>query len=303
MEKIDSVLLLGSKGQIGSNLKKKLKIISKKITTFSKREFNLENLASIKKKLDKVKQKLIINAAAYTKVDEDEVEKKKCFKINVSSSKLISEWAKKNNCFFIHYSTVYIFDGKKKTPWKENDKPNPLNYYGQTKLTAEKEIIKSKCNYLILRLNWIYNENGENFPKKIIQKFNKSEKLFLVNNQIGTPNHAEFISDITIKIIKKILNNNINPKILNISAKGKSNYYDFGKKIFKKIKNKNKFPKLEAIDAKNYKKIFKNNKTAVRPINSLLNVQKLEKFIDQKMPDWNYIFERKINKIIKKYSI
>ena len=82
--------------------------------------------------------------------------------------------------------------------------------------------------------------------------------------------------------------------ILNISAKGKSNYYDFGKKIFKKIKNKNKFPKLEAIDAKNYKKIFKNNKTAVRPINSLLNVQKLEKFIDQKMPDWNYIFERKI---------
>ena len=154
-----------------------------------------------------------------------------------------------------------------------------------------------------LGLNWIYNENGENFPKKIIQKFNKSEKLFLVNNQIGTPNHAEFISDITIKIIKKILNNNINPKILNISAKGKSNYYDFGKKIFKKIKNKNKFPKLEAIDAKNYKKIFKNNKTAVRPINSLLNVQKLEKFIDQKMPDWNYIFERKINKIIKKYSI
>ena len=303
MEKIDSVLLLGSKGQIGSNLKKKLKIISKKITTFSKREFNLENLASIKKKLNKVKPKLIINAAAYTKVDEAEVEKKKCFKINVSSSKLISEWAKKNNCFFIHYSTVYIFDGKKKTPWKENDKPNPLNYYGQTKLTAEKEIIKSKCNYLILRLNWIYNENGENFPKKIIQKFNKSEKLFLVNNQIGTPNHAEFISDITIKIIKKILNNNINPKILNISAKGKSNYYDFGKKIFIKIKNKNKFPKLEAIDAKNYKKIFKNNKTAVRPINSLLNVQKLEKFIDQKMPDWNYIFERKINKIIKKYSI
>ena len=303
MEKIDSVLLLGSKGQIGSNLKKKLKIISKKITTFSKREFNLENLASIKKKLNKVKPKLIINAAAYTKVDEAEVEKKKCFKINVSSSKLISEWAKKKNCFFIHYSTVYIFDGKKKTPWKENDKPNPLNYYGQTKLTAEKEIIKSKCNYLILRLNWIYNENGENFPKKIIQKFNKSEKLFLVNNQIGTPNHAEFISDITIKIIKKILNNNINPKILNISAKGKSNYYDFGKKIFKKIKNKNKSPKLEAIDAKNYKKIFKNNKTAVRPINSLLNVQKLEKFIDQKMPDWNYIFERKINKIIKKYSI
>ena len=303
MEKVNKILLLGSSGQIGSNLKKKLKIISKKITTFSKREFNLENLASIKKKLNKVKPKLIINAAAYTKVDEAEVEKKKCFKINVSSSKLISEWAKKNNCFFIHYSTVYIFDGKKKTPWKENDKPNPLNYYGQTKLTAEKEIIKSKCNYLILRLNWIYNENGENFPKKIIQKFNKSEKLFLVNNQIGTPNHAEFISDITIKIIKKILNNNINPKILNISAKGKSNYYDFGKKIFKKIKNKNKFPKLEAIDAKNYKKIFKNNKTAVRPINSLLNVQKLEKFIDQKMPDWNYIFERKINKIIKKYSI
>ena len=163
--------------------------------------------------------------------------KKKCFKINVSSTKEISKWAFKNKCFLVHYSTVYIFDGKKKKPWNEKDKAKPINYYGKSKLEAEKKIILSKCNYLILRLNWIYNEKGENFPKKIIKIIKKKNNIFLVNNQIGTPNDAEFISNITVKILKKIFINKINPKILNISARGKTNYFIFAKKILENFES------------------------------------------------------------------
>ena len=168
MEKINKIILLGQSGQIGSNLKKKIKSIGKNIRCLSKKDLNLEKLSLIKTKLDTFKPNLIINASAFTKVDEAEKDKKKCFKINVSSTKEIAKWAFKNKCFLVHYSTVYIFDGKKRKPWNEKDKAKPINYYGKCKLEAEKEIISSKCNYLILRLNWIYDEKGENFPKKIM---------------------------------------------------------------------------------------------------------------------------------------
>ena len=302
MEKVNKTLLLGSSGQIGSNLKKKLKLISKKVKILSKKKLNLENLNSITKVLDKIQPNLIINAAGYTKVDEAEKEKSKCFKINTLSTNEIAKWSYKNDCFLVHYSTVYIFDGKKKKSWKENDKPNPKNFYGRSKLKGETKIIKSKCNYLILRLNWIYNDHGEKFPKKIIKKIKENKKIFLVNNQIGTPNHAGFISDVTINIIKKIIINKTNPKILNVSARGKTNYYNFAKKIYEKLQNKYKGCSLSPINSKEYKKIAINKKAAERPLNSILNITKLENFLQLKMPYWDNIFEKKIVTIIKKYS-
>lgn len=302
MEKVNKILLLGSSGQIGSNLKKKLKLITKKVKILSKRELNLENLNSIKKVLDKIQPNLIINAAGYTKVDEAEKKKDKCFKINTLSTNEIAKWCYKNDCFLVHYSTVYIFDGKKKKPWKEGDKTKPKNFYGKTKLKGEVKIIKSKCNYLILRLNWIYNNHGENFPKKIIKKIKENKKIFLVNNQIGTPNHAGFISDISINIIKKVIIDKKNPKILNVSARGKANYYDFAKKIYEKLKNKYKDCSLTSINSEDYKKISSNKKTAERPLNSLLDITKLENFLKLKMPYWDDVLEKRINAIIKKYT-
>ena len=137
MEKVNKTLLLGPSGQIGSNLKKKIKLISRKVKILSKKELNLENLNSIRKVLDKIQPNLIINAAGYTKVDEAEKEKNKCFKINTLSTNEIAKWSYKNNCFLVHYSTVYIFDGKKKKSWKEEDKPSPKNFYGKSKLKGE----------------------------------------------------------------------------------------------------------------------------------------------------------------------
>jgi len=298
MKKINKTLLLGSSGKIGSNLKKKLKLISRKVKILSTKELNLENLNSIRKVLDKIQPNLIINAAGYTKVDEAEKEKSKCFKINTLSTNEIAKWSYKNNCFLVHYSTVYIFDGKKKKPWKEEDKPNPKNFYGKSKLKGESKIIKSKCNYLILRLNWVYDDNGE----KIIKKIKENKKIFLVNDQIGTPTHAGFVSDVTINIIKKIMINKINPKILNISAKGKTNYYNFAKKIYQKLQNKYKDCSLSPINFKEYKKIAGNKKAADKPLNSMLNITKLENFLDSNLPNWELTFSKKINKIIKNYD-
>ena len=302
MEKINKIILLGQSGQIGSNLKKKIKSIGKNIRCLSKKDLNLEKLSLIKTKLDTFKPNLIINASAFTKVDEAEKDKKKCFKINVSSTKEIAKWAFKNKCFLVHYSTVYIFDGKKKTPWREKDKAKPINYYGKCKLEAEKEIISSKCDYLILRLNWVYNEKGENFPKKIIRIIKKKKKIFLVNNQTGTPNDAEFVSVMTVKILKTIIQSKINPKILNLSARGSTNYFDLAKKILENSQGKLKEVELIPINSSIYTKIKEKQNVAERPLNSLLNITKLEKFLNTKMPDWESVFIKKIPTLIRNYK-
>lgn len=296
------ILLIGKKGQVGSIIKDKLKILSNNIISLSKKELNLEDLRSIERKLNKIKPKIIINAAAYTKVDDAEKNKRTCYKINALSTKKIASWCFKNQCFLIYYSTDYIFSGLNKKSWKENDKPKPINFYGKSKLDGEKYIIKSKCPYLILRVNWIYSNKGENFPKKIIKRIKKEKIINVVNDQIGTPNHASFIALTTIEILKKILKKpESNPKILNLSAKGATSYYHFAKKIKSAMGKKYKDRKIIPIATKNLNKLVKDYSKMKRPSNSKLNISKLENFLKEKMPKWDKIFLKNKKKIIKSY--
>ena len=298
------ILLIGKKGQVGSIIKDKLKILSNNIISLSRKELNLEDLRSIERKLNKIKPKIIINAAAYTKVDDAEKNKRTCYKINALSTKKIASWCFKNQCFLIYYSTDYIFSGLNKKSWKENDKPKPINFYGKSKLDGEKYIIKSKCPYLILRVNWIYSNKGENFPKKIIKRIKKEKIINVVNDQIGTPNHANFIALTTIEILKKILKKpESNPKILNLSAKGATSYYHFAKKIKSAMGKKYKDRKIIPIATKNLNKLVKDYSKMKRPSNSKLNISKLENFLKEKMPKWDKIFLKNKKKIIKSYYV
>ena len=291
------ILLIGKNGQIGSSIKKRLSKINKNIICLSKKELNLENLLSVQKKLNKIKPEIIINAAAYTKVEDAEKNKNLCYKINSLSTKKIAEWAYKNNSFLVYYSTDYVFSSKNNQPYKENDKTKPINVYGKSKLAGEKNIISSKCKYLILRISWVYADKGENFPKKIIKKIRNENEVLVVKDQIGTPNHADFISEITLKIIQKIIKKPYtNPKVLNLSARGYTSYYNLAKKIYEKLKKKYKNCKITPISTNKLLGKIK------RPLNSKLNVSKLEKFLNTKLPDWELIFNKNINKIIKNYD-
>jgi len=296
MKKI-KILLIGKNGQIGSAIKRRLNKINRNIICLSKKELNLENLLSIEKKLNRIKPEIIINAAAYTKVEDAEKNKNLCYKINSLSTKKIAQWSYKNNSLLIYYSTDYVFSGKNKKPYKENDKTKPINVYGKSKLAGEKNIISSKCKYLILRVSWVYADKGENFPKKIIKKIRNENEVPVVKDQIGTPNHADFISEITLKIIQRIIKKPYtNPKVLNLSAKGYVSYYNLAKKIYEKLKKKYKNCKITPIYTNELITKIK------RPLNSKLNVSKLEKFLNTKLPDWELIFNKNINKIIKNYD-
>ena len=291
------ILLIGKNGQIGSTIKRRLNKINRNIICLSKKELNLENLLSIEKKLNRIKPEIIINAAAYTKVEDAEKNKNLCYKINSLSTKKIAKWVYKNNSLLIYYSTDYVFSGKNKKPYKENDKTKPINVYGKSKLAGEKNIISSKCKYLILRVSWVYADKGENFPKKIIKKIRNENEVPVVKDQIGTPNHADFISEITLKIIQRIIKKPYtNPKVLSLSAKGYISYYNLAKKIYETLKKKYKNCKITPIYTNELITKIK------RPLNSKLNVSKLEKFLNTKLPDWELIFNKNINKIIKNYD-
>ena len=287
MEKKKLILLIGSNGNLGFSIKKNLHKYKYHKRFANRKSLNLENLSSISKYLNKVKPKIIINAAAYTDVDKAEKKKKTCYKINTLAPKKIAEWAYKNESILIHFSTDYIFDGKNKKPLIEKSKTNPLNFYGKSKLEGEKFILKSKCKYFILRLGWLYSERKQNFPQKIIKKMLKNNTIFVVNDQIGTPNHADFISQLTIKILNKIINNpEIKSNIFHISLKGHINYYSWAKKIYKKLPIRYKC-KILPITSKKIETI------ADRPRNSIFNTSKVEKFLSYKIPNWEDFFKKK----------
>ena len=172
------IIILGENGQLAKSLIfifKKNKIKYKNISS-SVIDFNYPS--KIIKKLQNYNPEIIINCFAYTNVDQAEIDKKKCYKINVKSLEVLANFCKNRNIFLIHFSSDYIFSSKIKKPIIEDAITNPINFYGKTKLIGEKKIINSNCKYLIFRLSWTYSIFGNNFLKTITKKLNKKKKNF-----------------------------------------------------------------------------------------------------------------------------
>ena len=275
------VLLLGDQGQIGSNLK--ILLEKKKnldLTTWNKLNINFKKINEIEKKILKIKPDIIINAIAFTNVNLSIKNKKEVMLVNYQAVKKLCLVAKKINSYFIHYSTDYVFDGKKKS-FKELDVTNPLNFYGKSKAMADNFILKSMKNFLILRVSWVYSYKKNNFIMKMLSQYtsNKKNIINVVNDEYGTPNSYLFISKLTIKLINIIKKKNISG-VYNISTKGLISRYDLAKFLLenmnkKYIKNNN----LNSVKTNLKEKIF-------RPKFSNLKVNKVEKLINAKCPHW-----------------
>ena len=160
------ICVIGSSGQLGLHLyekfkkNKKINFISSKKSKINFLKGNLIQLKNLISKLDKIKPTIIINCSAYTNVDKAEFQKKKTYLMNYKAVKILSEYSFKNNIYFIHFSTDYVYSGKEKKIWSEKDICKPINY-SYTKYIGENAIIKSKCNFIILRLSWLYGKFGK----------------------------------------------------------------------------------------------------------------------------------------------
>jgi len=157
-----NILLLGKNGQIGWELERTLAPLGT-VIAYGRAELNLTDEKAIRQSIRNIKPDLIVNAAGYTAVDQAEEESELAMAVNATAPGILAEEAASCGARLVHYSTDYIFDGTKDSPYIENDSPNPLNVYGQTKLAGEQAIIKTAATYLILRTSWVYGNRGSNF--------------------------------------------------------------------------------------------------------------------------------------------
>ena len=269
------IILLGSNGQLGSELKNSLEGKYNSIF-FSSKELDITNFSLIEKIIDQEKPDILINAAAYTAVDKAESNKIRAFKVNDEAVNIIAQRIKLINSYLIHYSTDYVFDGKKKDKYNEDDTTNPLSIYGKSKLAGENKIVETDCKYFIFRTSWVCGTNGNNFIKTIKNLSLNKKIISVVNDQFGVPTSTKLISKVTESLIRDICNNNSwTSGIYNLVPNGETNWYEMAILISKiavsEFSNENfKNLSINKVSSKEYKT------EAVRPINSLLSNKKLQ---------------------------
>ena len=194
------ILLTGKKGQVGSELVRLLPSIGD-LTAVGRDDLHLANPDDIRRVIRQARPNLIINAAAYTAVDQAEKEESLARAVNAEAPAVIAEEAKKTGAFLVHYSTDYVFDGTKGSPYTEDDATNPLGAYGCTKLAGEEAIRASGVPHLILRTAWVYATAGKNFLLTILRLASSREELRVVNDQFGAPTWARAIAEATARLV------------------------------------------------------------------------------------------------------
>jgi dTDP-4-dehydrorhamnose reductase len=249
------IILFGSSGQVGSAILKS----KNPLDTIFTPALDIADSPSLETYLHNQSADMIINAAAYTSVDKAEEEPELARLINAQAPTIISNFARKKSMRMIHFSTDYVFDGDGILPWTEQDTPNPINVYGQTKYDGDRSILDSKCDSLIIRTSWIYGINGDNFIKKILRKAKNDEVIDVIDDQIGCPNSADFLAKATWDSIHKNLRG-----LYHVTCQGYISWYDLAKKIVEHS-HKNRNTIIKPISTDKY-----GSQAARRPLNSRL---------------------------------
>lgn len=285
------ILLTGTSGQVGWELKRTLMTVANVISV-NRYQLDLGNPDSIRTTIRDIKPDIIVNPGAYTAVDKAESEPDLAMNINGVAPGIMAEEAKGLNAAIIHYSTDYVFDGNKNTPYQETDLTNPQNVYGKTKLAGEEAIKSVGVNYLIFRTSWVYGLRGKNFLLTMQRLAKEKEEIRVVDDQVGAPTWSRMIAEITGQIIAQGQNNLSvffanNGGIYNLSPSGKTSWYGFADAILKDDfpNNERKLKRLIPIPTSEYVT------PASRPAFSLLDNQKLADTFGLKMPEWDQVLK------------
>jgi dTDP-4-dehydrorhamnose reductase len=235
------ILLIGKNGQLGAELEKFLGRMGELKAT-GREDCDLSKPAEIRAAIRHVNPQLVVNAAAYTAVDLAETEEATARAINADAPALLAKEANLRGAAIVHFSTDYVFDGRKRSPYEESDPVNPLNVYGKTKLLGEEAIRASGVPHLIFRTAWVYGTRGKNFLLTILKLASEREELRIVNDQIGAPTWCREIAQATSEVLRQLLLNDhlSSPfpefsRTYHISAGGVATWYDFARAVLDEV--------------------------------------------------------------------
>jgi dTDP-4-dehydrorhamnose reductase len=276
------ILLLGKNGQVGWELQRTLAPLGQ-VIALDQSDLDLTCPDQIRGKVREIKPNVIVNAAAYTAVDRAEEEPELAMAINGIAPGILAEEAKRINAGIVHYSTDYVFDGFKKSPYTEEDTPNPLNVYGKTKLAGGRAIQAVGVPHLIFRTSWVYGLRGKNFLLTIMRLAREKKELRIVDDQIGAPTWCRMIAESTALILAQGQSSVSDKRgIYNLTAGGQTSWYGFAREILDSQDTIN--TQLLPIHSDEYPTL------AIRPVNSLLLTERISLVFGLKLPPWDFLF-------------
>ncbi|MBC8409631.1 MAG: dTDP-4-dehydrorhamnose reductase [Rhodobacteraceae bacterium] len=288
------ILLLGTNGQVGTELQRTLLILGD-LKSCTRAQANLEDIQGIRSLIQDYQPDVIVNAAAYTAVDQAESDKDKAELVNATAVGVLAQEAKDLDAWLVHYSTDYVFDGEKLDAYVESDTTNPINVYGSTKCKGEELITSSGCKHLIFRTSWVYGAHGNNFAKTMIKLFQEKDKLSIVNDQIGVPTSAELIADVTSTCLIQALQKNTDLSgIYHLAPNGNTSWYGFSQYLLEEGQSIVDGLSRHSIDL-NPIATSQYPTPAKRPQNSLLNTNKIRQEFGVVMPKWQVHVDRFLN--------
>jgi len=287
------VLVLGSQGQLGRCLSDQFECSGFEVIYTSRAEIDISDFAGAKEKISILNPGIVINASAYTAVDEAEDNLKAADLINHLAMENIAEICLTLSCWLIHVSTDYVFDGLSSRPYREDDQTNPQGVYGGTKLRGEEAIIRSGCKYVILRTAWVSSEYGNNFAKTMLHLASVHDELRVVGDQLGCPTYAQDIAKTIVIMVSKINLAIFSSGIFHYCGNSPCSWHSFAKVIFVEAKNVGfKTPNLlHSIEASAYPT------KAYRPAYSVLDCSKIKHVFGINSPDWHEGIRRMLIKL------
>ena len=280
------LLITGADGQIGWELRRSLPPLGE-VIAMDRHACDLSRPQDLPRIIRETRPDIVVNAAAYTAVDKAEEEEALATMINGAAVGVIAEETRKLGALLIHYSTDYVFDGTKDTPYTEDDHPHPISAYGRSKLAGERAIEQCGAEYLILRTSWIYAARGRNFLNTILRLARERDELRIVADQVGAPTWAREIADATASIARKARHereeSGFVSGIFNVTAAGETSWFGFAKAIIDYAgppKAGHKRPKIQPISSLEYPA------AAARPKNSRLEEDRVAQRFGVALMDW-----------------
>ena len=288
------ILLIGKIGQVGWELRRALAPAGR-VVSVDYPEIDLTDGNSIRKWVRDIAPGVIINAAAYTAVDKAETEPERCHQINGLAPGILAEEAKKIGALLVHYSTDYIFDGTKTTPYTEEDEPNPLSVYGRSKLAGDQAVRQVDGEHLIFRLCWVYGARGQNFLLTIMRLAREREKLRIVKDQVGSPTWSRMIAETTGFALNQALAEGDFGRFkgtYHLASAGQTSWHGFAQAIVGQMpETEKKCTVIEPITTPEYPL------PAKRPAYSVLSCEKLERTFGLRLPDWEESLRQVLEKL------
>ena len=292
------ILLLGANGQLGKELERQLSSVAN-VAAFSRESLDITNHTAVRDAVRCVHPNIIVNAAAYTAVDKAETDTDFAHSINADAVANLAQIAREQSLWLFHYSTDYVFDGSKQSPYLETDTPNPLNIYGASKLAGETAIAAADCQHLIFRTTWIIGKDGNNFAKTILRLAGERDALRVIGDQIGVPTSPSLITRVTIDAIRAIKESNAWPQgIYHLAPQGETSWHEIAQTLIayaeqQHVPLRTHVADIQAITTAEYPTAAK------RPLNSQLDTHKLHSQLSFDLPHWKDDFLAVASNIVK----